>query len=357
MDRNFSLLLDGLRFMAAMLVFVYHAEFLLGEPALSPLASFGHDAVLFFFIISGFVIGYASSQKEKNLTDYAIARVSRIYSVAVPSLILVALLSSLGQALAPRHYTALPLGDWLEVSWKSLLFLNYSNTPFRPVPLNPPYWSLCYEFWFYVIFACFSYLDGKKRWLFAAAACLLAGPQILMLLPIWVAGLWVFRNTHRIAMPPRLAVGLLLAVITTYLFIRALNIDDRLAQWSWKSLATQGISTASLGWSRRFLPDHLVAALFLVGFCCLFSLRSVLAARLARFESQIKAVASYTFTFYLFHYPLLEFFRTVSSSSVIAVAATAVCVYVLGRAFEHNRVVLAHALRRRLNPSPVRPTI
>lgn len=88
MDKTYSTLLDLSRFTAAFLVFIYHAEYIFKDSRLSILASFGHDSVIFFFLLSGFVIGFVSESKEDTLKKYAIARLARLYSVALPSILL-----------------------------------------------------------------------------------------------------------------------------------------------------------------------------------------------------------------------------------------------------------------------------
>src|SRR6185436_14688331 len=57
---------------------------------------------------------------------------------------------------------------------------------------NGPFWSLCYEFWYYIIFAAWFYLKRPFNRVVAAAICLLVGPKILVLFPIWLAGVWVY---------------------------------------------------------------------------------------------------------------------------------------------------------------------
>ena len=51
-----------------------------------------------FFVLSGFVIAYVSEQKEHTLREYSISRLARLWSVAVPALILTIALDQLGRA-------------------------------------------------------------------------------------------------------------------------------------------------------------------------------------------------------------------------------------------------------------------
>lgn len=83
--------LDSLRGLAAVIVFVYHCVFLLATPAswvrfltLSPLALFvygGHQAVILFFVLSGFVLylPYGRSNGGTDYGNFVVKRICRIY--------------------------------------------------------------------------------------------------------------------------------------------------------------------------------------------------------------------------------------------------------------------------------------
>jgi peptidoglycan/LPS O-acetylase OafA/YrhL len=60
---------------------------------------------------------------------------------------------------------------------------------------NVPYWSLCYEFWYYVLFAVLTFTRGRKRLLWCCAVALLIGPKILLLAPVWATGVLLQRWT------------------------------------------------------------------------------------------------------------------------------------------------------------------
>jgi peptidoglycan/LPS O-acetylase OafA/YrhL len=64
MGKTYSSILDISRFLAALLVFIHHAEKVLRDKPLSAFALFGHDAVIFFFLLSGFVIGYVVKKRK-----------------------------------------------------------------------------------------------------------------------------------------------------------------------------------------------------------------------------------------------------------------------------------------------------
>jgi peptidoglycan/LPS O-acetylase OafA/YrhL len=93
-----SLYLDFARISAAVLVLL-HRVFQL--PFYESSLHFpGPAAVVIFFVISGFVIAYASDGLA-DWREYAVARLARIYSVALPALLLTGALYAMGQLIWP----------------------------------------------------------------------------------------------------------------------------------------------------------------------------------------------------------------------------------------------------------------
>ncbi|MFK5283420.1 hypothetical protein ACI3PL_27990, partial [Lacticaseibacillus paracasei] len=56
---------------------------------------------------------------------------------------------------------------------------------------NIPLWSLSFEAAYYLLFAVFMF--SRHRWLWCSLAALVIGQKILLLLPAWLAGVWVYR--------------------------------------------------------------------------------------------------------------------------------------------------------------------
>ena len=104
MRRGCSVYLDLVRVIACLIVFGHHMSLNFGcyEPTgngckargwLIPFHA-GHSAVVIFFVLSGYVITYVASERETTLRDYALSRCARIYSVAVPALLLTIVLDA-----------------------------------------------------------------------------------------------------------------------------------------------------------------------------------------------------------------------------------------------------------------------
>lgn len=349
MDKTFSILLDLTRFSAALLVFFHHSEQILKDKRLSPFASFGHDAVVFFFILSGFVIGYVSTYKEKNITDYSIARLARIYSVAIPSLILVYVLYLLGNQLFPQIYA-----DYINLSWaktflSSIAFLNQSQWKTITVPTNGPYWSICYEVWYYAIFGIAFYLTGFKKYLLLAFTILAAGLKILLLMPIWLLGFICF--THHQKLTTAKPIGYLLIVLSTacYFGMRYANFDDALFRYSANMIGGETKANELLGYSKRFASDYVIAVLFVVFFSGVYIIRDSLERVILISHRGIKLLSSYTFSLYLYHFPILLFLSALTDSSVVAMSICLVLIVLLGNFSERKKSTLAAFLKPLFN--------
>ena len=188
-----SAYLDCLRFTAAFAVLLGHMDQDGLSMAWMPLSRFSHDAVVIFFVLSGFIIYYSTTTRTHNWREYVVMRLSRIYSVALPAVLvcisLALVLSSQSEFDPTRYSNYSPASVWHTVS--SLLFLNQSWLNEADLVLNNPYWSLCYEVWFYVLFGAWYFTYGWRRIVFVAIAALVAGPSILLLMPIWLMGAWL----------------------------------------------------------------------------------------------------------------------------------------------------------------------
>jgi peptidoglycan/LPS O-acetylase OafA/YrhL len=125
----------------------------------------GHQAVVVFFVLSGFFIvsSIADSfeQHQWSWTVYLINRITRLSLVLIPSLILCWILDRIGMAMAataPLYHQA--VANMFTQSVASLeTFRNFAGNLFylqgilvEPFGSNAPLWSLSYEFWYYIIF-------------------------------------------------------------------------------------------------------------------------------------------------------------------------------------------------------------
>jgi peptidoglycan/LPS O-acetylase OafA/YrhL len=300
MTNALSLYLDGLRFAAAFMVFLSHYSVQRISGGLFwEVAPYGRTAVLVFFVLSGFIIAWVSETRERSLEDYAVSRAARLYSVIIPAFIVTAALDYVGETINPQFYGAV----WSDNTAHSALgfvlsaiFLGHSWTLEMFPGLNIPFWSLNYEAWYYILFAAGTFLRGKRRFAALGMAALLAGPKILVLLPVWLSGVAAWRWRARL---PRRLAGVVVVVSLTGFIVLELLGGQRLFQHS----RTRWLPSDCTGY------DYLIGAL--VALLILGLTNANLRMPSLRFERAIRWLAGTTFGLYLLHFPLLNFFGTV----------------------------------------------
>ncbi len=333
-----SLLLDILRFGLCLLVLLGHISegwFNTGWPNLMVLAN---GAVPGFFVLSGFVIRYVTSTRERDGRRYFASRISRIYSVVLPAIALTVLLDSVVLRVNPvfYRYILLPM-PWSQLPARiavNLLFLTQSWGHAVLMMSDTPLWSLGYEVPYYVLFGIATFARGPARIVGLLVVAALTGPQILFLLPIWYSGIWLYDLWQWFRMPGRgipARLLLLFSACATLLllatpihgitgFARVQSIPNPL------TLLHQPIVRATMF---EYSAGLLSLAVMLLALCAsdLIALpKKTRSARLVRF------VAESTFTLYLFHFPMLLFAAALhlfSSSSTPGKLCTMVVIVAL----------------------------
>ena len=171
-------LLDGLRGTAALLVISYH----IGEGfATSPVdqhVNHGYLAVDFFFILSGFVIGYAYDDrwgKSLNIGNFFRRRLIRLHPMVIMGAVL-GVAAYCIQGCVQWDGTAVPLTMVLLAFLLNLFLLPVipgTGTDVRGnaemFPLNGPNWSLFFEYIGNILYALFL-RRLSTRWLTALTA-------------------------------------------------------------------------------------------------------------------------------------------------------------------------------------------
>ncbi|MGJ0513393.1 acyltransferase family protein [Methylocystis sp.] len=315
----------------------------------------GHQAVIAFFALSGFLVGGNALELllsgRWSIFEYATARLSRLWTVLIPALALTLTMDVIGAAFGGEQgyrgaYSHLlssgptydqPADHSVTTLLANLVFL---QTIIRPVyGTNGPLWSLAYEFWYYVVFplAAWALLTPASRWargtsLVCAGAIAIMLPMHIMILGIlWVAGALAHGATLRLQWRTILAsryyaVGAGVLVVAGLVGLRKGGIEaDLLLGFAWVAL----------------LPA--LAALKSPG---------VFYARLAQGVSEI------SFTLYVVHFPILAAIYFVAMAPVqlqpgaLAILLMAgLLAVVLGSAtalwwcFERNTFLVRRAIR------------
>ncbi len=328
MNKRISLYLDALRVSAAGLVFIAHMSALSGR-VLWRISGLAHESVVFFFILSGYVIAFVTSDREKTPKAYSINRLSRIYSVAIPALILTILCDILGRAINPSSYSNIdnelinPVASILS----GTAFVNQTWFDIR-VMSNSSYWSLGYEVWYYVFFGFLWFMRGPKKFFFLAVTLLMIGPSIVLYLPIWFMGVAVQKITIAKPLPVRFALPVyLLSIACSW----ALCLNKVLAPINEFVHNILGNSFFGLLHSpaERFPADYLLAIFLSLNIYAFAFLKEYPFIANEKLNKLVKFASSYTFSIYLYHMPLFFLVSAIVPFTTHPFIHLIACVFVL----------------------------
>lgn len=151
-------ILEAVRGGAALYVFLGHfivGSFIAKTNLLSIFFRFGQEAVILFFLMSGFVIELSELRKKASFQDFFFKRFLRIYPLFLFGILLV---------LAYKIIYHLPIE--LKTLEGNLLMLQDMES-LKPGTIvgtygNTALWSLSYEWWFYMLFVPISSFKNKN---------------------------------------------------------------------------------------------------------------------------------------------------------------------------------------------------
>jgi peptidoglycan/LPS O-acetylase OafA/YrhL len=257
--------------------------------------------VIVFFVLSGYLITAVATEREARLRTFVVSRAARIYSVALPALALTASVDLI--LLAQGRTDGVPFYQYAAPHKYLPLFLGFATDLWfmrEDAFSNLPYWSLCYEVWYYALFAAIHFGRGRLRVLLVAAILLVIGPRLWLLLPVWGLGSLVYRRHRRGALGVMTARLLFAASLLAIVALKLCAADVALNSWVAGLIGPD--ASAALRYSRYFAGDYLLAALLALN---LWGARDAGLA-FGRLAPIIAYGAGFTFTLYLVHYPLLE---------------------------------------------------
>jgi len=296
--------IDWLRFLAAFMVLLVHVRGVSlpeyaalpldqqhpGYAALYLLTRLRREAVLLFFVLSGFLVGGRILDRVMNgsfrLGDYALDRMTRIYIPLVPALLLSGLVAGFTQAPADAALFCMNLLG-LQGVWCGMF------------GANDPLWTLSFEIWFYALGGALAWLVQTRRISFFVGAILFVALAVFSKLGssflfCWLLGALAWRTRPDKFSPLACGIGILLVGIGTA--VTQMNIETKMD------------TAASL---RAWLPDQTIVRLVLAtGFGVVIQNLVVCApARysLASVDRWGAALAACSYTLYLTHYPVLVF--------------------------------------------------
>jgi peptidoglycan/LPS O-acetylase OafA/YrhL len=317
--------LDGLRGLAALYVVIFHARWLMWEgftegysrhPELYSLPAklvaygsllfyYGHQAVIFFFVLSGFVIHLryarqlqADPASRFDFSPYLWRRVRRLYPVLIGALVLTFLLDSIGQGAGFHIYEGRTIYQLIN-DVHPAFDLNRLLNGIALVPAAPewgsnlPLWSLRLEWAFYLIYPLLWFIFRRSTLWATVLLALLCGLS-------YVVGVWPLEALRRVAASMiiwwlgallaeayigRLRLNLsrvgllsLLLLVLPFSVEPFFKMDETLRDVLW-GLAFMGLIAALLTWAR--------------------------VAWLRRGLERLRALGSFSYTLYAIHFPIL----------------------------------------------------
>ena len=328
-----SFFLDGLRLLAALGVVFAHLDNSRLVPGAATEHAYGGFFVVAFFVLSGYVISATTDSARFDGVRYFSVRLARLWTVALPALLVAFLLEKAGARLAPDHFGGFDRGH---SPLRYLLAATFANEVWffsAGPPMDLPVWSLAYEFWYYVLFGLAVFVKAPlMRALCLTVICAIVGPKILVLFPVWLLGTVAWRIARSRQAWERwapLVIGLSAALLLGLIIVNP--------RWPGE------IGSAPLFFSGAWFSDWLCGlgiAGLIVGIDARFHSRSVPRA----VNAIIKQGAGVSFSLYLLHYPLMVFFAGLlpyDRSSPVQIGGVLVLVflvvYLFGSFFEPQR--------------------
>lgn len=290
---------------------------------------FGHEAVIFFFVLSGYVIHYSTTKYRNsfNFTGYFKKRVNRIFPPLLFALIITFLLDYFGKDILKlstyvegSKYFGLVVDN---LNWQTFLAnfisLQELNLNINHFGSNVALWSLSYEWWFYLMYPLFYKIHLKSKYiaiaiqitLFIIFAILIKEP-----IPIFTAIfskmiIWWF--------------GVLLAE----LYINSSSLIQYLG------FLVLCIPIAILFfYNNRIFGDLLWGIGFVGLISYLLSLKEN--SKIIILLNKLKSSGSYSFTLYLTHVPIIFLFHSIliyynngklPNSYIYVFVAAAICIF------------------------------
>lgn len=289
--------LDALRFIAAFMVLLSHARNVF-FPAFSDLPAgqqnilsmaftmfcrMGHEAVIIFFVLSGFLVGGRGWERIQNGTmhigSYSIDRFSRIYPPLLTAIIF--------------YFVTSCVIPGTPFSWEIAIGNLFNLQGICCKSLVSPFWSLSYEVWFYIFLGVLAFLLNASK---DSAKCigiiLLVGATSVFVLGLKMHYLliWLMGAVAYIVRPQKKNIFVLLASF--------IGFFASVVYWQ-LSKDTQSLEVAIEGTNKEFV--EIIMSLM----ACLFIQQVLLFEPKRRFavkaEKWIGNMAKFSYTLYLSH--------------------------------------------------------
>ena len=328
-----TLFLDGLRGLAALYVLLRHVTWLYTPSSASPIWReiyrtlehfffYGHMAVIFFFVLSGFVIHLRYARQLHDHPDdaklgwgsFVFRRARRLYPPLLAAVLITSIFDRASGALSlPNYYISRGeefafLRPAILFNHEPLTFLgNFAFLMQMHVPVwgsDSPLWSLAYEWWFYMLYPLLWQLTRRSIWL--ASGVVLVGLLITRLPGNWPLiqdGTYPFSGWNMFSLPRRI----LGALPAWWCGVLLADVYSGRIRISFKNLSWLTFALGAMFF--RHLPEVHKALAAGIGFCGVISFGFYLQERnfpLA-FFNKLKFLGDFSYTLYVTHLPVIIF--------------------------------------------------
>lgn len=263
------------------------------------ITGFGHQAVIVFFVLSGYFVGgeVIKNKNTFNFTAYLSKRLSRLWTVLVPALLFTIIIDNYLNFETYYSFINININSLPQKSEYSddtltflgnLFFLQGVLVP--TLGTNGPLWSLTYEFWYYILFPMSLILIGKIKTQFFQTRILngafmailiwILPFKIILLFFVWLMGALVYLIHKKYFWRP---TKLYLSSVIFFLSL---------------------FFTRLSGFNSEIANDFLVG--FSFSFLCIFASKAQQSQSHKKLFSNISAfISKISYTLYLFHFPIV----------------------------------------------------
>jgi peptidoglycan/LPS O-acetylase OafA/YrhL len=311
-----SILVSLLRGLAAFIVVVAHlraamypslraiADPPLWFKGLAFVSGFAHQAVLVFFVISGWLVGGSLLNRIKQpgaIANYAIDRVTRLWTVLIPTFLLTLLFAAATGTVSTDGLDFSPANQYSAITFAGNL-IGLQRVLLPDFGGNFPLWSLANETWYYVLFPVLTVACTTRR----------AVLRIICLAALFLLCLQL----------PTAIVAYFMIWLLGVLFSRIRIECGNAARWAWALLALAGASYFRLtgeldAFEISTLGQDLVCSLL---YLVLLSSMQFTASPASRLKQPLQRVgkffAEFSFSLYVLHVPLIGLLHYLSTTQL-----------------------------------------
>jgi peptidoglycan/LPS O-acetylase OafA/YrhL len=175
--------IEAMRGIAALAVVVFHFNGQLHIPILEAVTQYGWLGVDVFFVITGFVIPYSLWGRGHSIRQFPAYMARRIVRLEPPYIASILLIVALIEIT--KHFGAQPFPyNWTQVAYHLFYAIPLTDEHW----LNTVYWTLAYEFVFYLIVGVVFETLIRRNVLYT-----LAFAAMVIAVRYWIIGYWDFR--------------------------------------------------------------------------------------------------------------------------------------------------------------------